>query len=283
MQKAWRVLELLISTIIVLILIAIVYFMVRPTQTPLVFTQPTLEPLPTFGVPPEVRAKIDAVANTANAEYLCPEFTDVGPVQVAACTDCWYYAVDKLHSLTALYTPPLVRSKLPGGGLIRPEAEAALTTLFAAAQLQGHSPVITSAYRSFTEQVATFDTWVAVEKQRQIPDAVAVERASRYSARAGHSEHQLGTAVDINCAGCSPFDTSDARNIGLWDFLEKHAQEYGFVISYPRGIEGLTGYQYEPWHVGYIGVPLATQLYDTGYVSGNGICLTRFLRVQEPQ
>jgi zinc D-Ala-D-Ala carboxypeptidase len=182
-----------------------------------------------------------------------------------------------------MYVPPLVRSALPGGGLIRPEADAALTALFAAAQQQGHSPVITSAYRSFSEQVTTFQTWVAIEKQKQIPEALAIERANRYSARAGHSEHQLGTAVDINCSGCNPFNTSDPRNLALWDFLEKHAQEYGFVISYPRGIEGLTGYQYEPWHVRYIGLPLSTQLYDTGYVKGNGICLTNFLRVQELQ
>jgi D-alanyl-D-alanine carboxypeptidase len=279
MQRAWRVLELVISLIIVLILFTIAYFIFNPT-TPTVSVLPTLEPLPTFGIAPEVQQRIDTVANTSYARFQCAEHTEVGPVLLATCVDCMYYAVDKLHALMDTYVPPLVETKLAGGGKMRPEVDAALTALFAAAQQQGFTPVVTSAYRSFTEQVYTFQSWIAFEKQRQATDAQAIERAARYSARAGHSEHQLGTAIDINCSGCTAFDTNDARNIALWAFFEQHAHEYGFAISYPRGIEALTGYQYEPWHLRYIGVELATQLYQTGYVTGNGVCLTNFLRVQ---
>jgi len=282
MEKSWKALELLISTIIVLILLTLAYLLIRPT-TPNVAIVPTVEPLPTFGIPPEVRARIDTVANTSNARYLCPEVSDVGPIQLATCIDCIYYAVDKLHALSPSYIPPLVTTNLPGGGKMRPEVDVALTALFAAAQQQGLYPTVTSAYRSFSEQYFTFQSWVATEKRNQITEVQAIERAARYSARAGHSEHQLGTAVDINCSGCSPFDTNDPRNIALWAFFEKNAQNYGFAISYPRGVEALTGYQYEPWHLRYIGADMATQLYNTGYVAGNGVCLANFLRVEQQQ
>ena len=82
------------------------------------------------------------------------------------------------------------------------------------------------------------------------------------SASPGHSQHQLGTAVDFTNAAASyeiwrPFGDTSAS----W-WLRKHAPEYGFVLAYPHGRE--TGYRWEPWHYRYIGTENAERLEMSG-------------------
>ena len=84
------------------------------------------------------------------------------------------------------------------------------------------------------------------------------------SASAGHSQHQLGSAVDFTNAGAGyqlgmPF----ARTSAYW-WLEHHGWEYGFVEAYPRGEEEHSGYQWEPWHYRYVGVEDARRIEDSG-------------------
>lgn len=213
-------------------------------------------------------------------EFVCGVNSAIGPEEIADCTDCMYYPVDKLHALPSSYIPVVVDTGQPGGGLVLPEVRTVLNDLFMAARQQGLSPTITSAYRSYAEQSRTFNTWVTQELRRTPDLVLALESAARYSARPGSSEHQLGTTLDINCDLCIPFDDQDNRNLLLWDFLELHAHRFGFVVSYPRGVESLTGYRYEPWHIRYIGVEYATELYDLGYLDNNGVCLRAFLQIK---
>ncbi|WP_192811776.1 M15 family metallopeptidase, partial [Paenibacillus polymyxa] len=35
---------------------------------------------------------------------------------------------------------------------------------------------------------------------------------------------------------------------------------YGFILRYPKGKEMVTGYQYEPWHLRYVGVERAAEM-----------------------
>ncbi len=215
--------------------------------------------------------------------YLCP-IRNAPAINVsvnwetASCDDCTYYPVDKEHRLPATYRPPVVDTELPGGGMVLPVVKAPLQALFAEARRHRLWPTVTSAYRSFDIQAVTFRNWLYSEL-RQTGDLLqAAENAAQYSAKAGYSEHQLGTAIDVNCEGCKPFDDQDARNVALWDFLAVNAHLYGFVISYPPGMEARTGYQYEPWHIRYVGVDLATELYDQGYLTGSGACASALLR-----
>lgn len=60
---------------------------------------------------------------------------------------------------------------------------------------------------------------------------------------------------------------------GRW--LANHAHEYGFIIRYPEGKEDITGYQYEPWHIRYLGVELATKVHQSG------LCLEEYLGVAQ--
>jgi D-alanyl-D-alanine carboxypeptidase len=215
-----------------------------------------------------------------DSRYLCAALAAYIPAEELTCADCTYAAVDKSHRLPASYVPPVMPVLLTGGGSLVPEAAIALTDLFAEARQRKLAPRITSAYRSYEDQARTFAAWFRQELSRTHNLDRAFDNASRYSALPGFSEHQLGTAVDLNCDGCAPFDREDSRNIALWKFLEDEGYRFGFAISYPRNVEALTGYQYEPWHIRYVGKEYAAALFAQNYLDGNGVCLSAFLRAQ---
>jgi D-alanyl-D-alanine carboxypeptidase len=106
--------------------------------------------------------------------------------------------------------------------------------------------------------------------------AEAEIKANRVSAKPGHSEHQLGTTVDLKCNGCGDFDNSSG-NLAMYKFLEENAYKFGFAISYANGTEQYTGYKNEPWHIRYLGESLANEFNNTGYLKQNGNYLAKFL------
>lgn len=108
---------------------------------------------------------------------------------------------------------------------------------------------IVSGYRSYNYQKNLYDGNV-IKDGKNLTDT--------YSARPGHSEHQTGLSFDIN----STDDSFAATNEGKW--LNENAYLYGYIIRYPKGKEHITGYQYEPWHLRYVGKKLAKILYNNG-------------------
>lgn len=119
----------------------------------------------------------------------------------------------------------------------------------AAKDVDGVLLTVTSAYRSYDTQVSTFNYWVARDGEA---------KANTYSARAGQSEHQLGTTLDFN------IDTTAGAEQHAW--LAKNAHNYGFAMCYPEGAQEITGYKYEPWHYRYIGVEAAKEWKESGLV-----------------
>ncbi|WP_407946348.1 D-alanyl-D-alanine carboxypeptidase family protein [Paenibacillus alkaliterrae] len=138
---------------------------------------------------------------------------------------------------------------------LRKEAAGGLEKMFAAAEDEGILLAGVSAYRSHSTQKTLFERYVKRD---------GLEKARTYSAFPGTSEHETGLAVDVSgsdgkCAAADCFaDTEEA----LW--LERHAHEYGFIIRYLEGKEAITGYQYEPWHLRYVGTELAAELAASG-------------------
>lgn len=170
--------------------------------------------------------------------------------------------VDREHALPASYAPrdlvPLRAYGVPvldPGLLLRREAARSLALLVRAAAADGHELVVASAYRSHAEQRAAHARWASYYGD---------ENAGGLSALPGHSQHQLGTAVDF---------TNAAANYEVWQgfgrtaasrWLERNAPRYGFVLAYPRGKQEETGYAWEPWHYRYIGEPAARRLQSSG-------------------
>jgi D-alanyl-D-alanine carboxypeptidase len=171
--------------------------------------------------------------------------------------------IDTYYALPKGYEPPdLVDASaggLPGGQQVRALMIPDLKTLTAAAGEAGVNLAILSGYRSYRTQGATFQKWVGV---------LGPDKALLGSARAGHSEHQLGLAIDFKTEGSDdPWalrDWSKLTKEGKW--LTAHAWEFGFVLSYPANHKSpaKTCYGYEPWHYRWVGRVEAAAVRDSG-------------------
>ena len=117
---------------------------------------------------------------------------------------------------------------------VEAEAARALRELLAAARAAGHTLRVSSGFRSYQDQARVF---------RDIKE-------TGRAARPGHSEHQLGTAIDLRLPASAAID-----------WLAEHAAEHGFALSYPAGKQRLTGYRPEPWHVRFVGREIAAELH----------------------
>jgi len=138
---------------------------------------------------------------------------------------------------------------------LRKVAADALEELFAAGDEAGMDLFAQSGYRSYDRQDAIFAANV---------DKNGEAAANNYSARPGESEHQTGLTMDIT----SP-DVGYKLNIEFGDtkegkWVEKHAANHGFIIRYPEDKEDITEYQYEPWHLRYVGKEAATEITEKG-------------------
>jgi len=171
--------------------------------------------------------------------------------------------VSKARAVGAEYVPaelvtPSVSSHPGTSGVekqVRKTIDGPLADLFGAAQKEGHSLMVGSAYRSAAYQEQIFNTYVA---------RVGYEQADKYSAHPGFSEHQTGLAVDISTVSqqCYLSECFIGTADGQW--LAANAHKYGFILRYPKGKEAITGYNFEPWHYRYVGVDLATALHQSG-------------------
>ncbi len=190
------------------------------------------------GLSPEILVRAEAAPDRFDAL--------VRVVRAAAAADPRLLArVDKEKPLPPDYEPgdlvslteypfALARRDLR---LRRPAAEAA-RELDAAAKAAGVTLVFSSAYRSYSYQ-----SEVHARHVRELGQS----GADRISARPGHSQHQLGTVVDFG----SIDNTFAETKAGLW--MAANAGRFGFSLSYPRGAEAVTGYDWESWHFRYIG------------------------------
>ena len=155
---------------------------------------------------------------------------------------------NKTYALPETYNPAGLTS----------ETFDAFIRMQSAASAQGLGLYVKSGFRSYYDQRYIYNGYAA-------SDGVAA--ADRYSARAGHSEHQSGMAIDVNSTYTSFKDTPE----GIW--LRDNCHLYGFIIRYPEGKEHITGYMYEPWHVRYVGVELATKIKESG------LCLEEYFGI----
>lgn len=119
---------------------------------------------------------------------------------------------------------------------------------------------IRSAYRSYTAQQSTYNYWLNVNGGN-------VAATDQVSARPGHSQHQLGTAIDFSSREINDGLSGTFASTQASKWLADNAWKYGFVISYPAGYESVTGYVYESWHYRYIGKANAQDMTNGGMIS----------------
>ena len=166
--------------------------------------------------------------------------------------------IDTSRRLPETYVPPDLVDATEAGFESRDQVRAVviddLAALRAAAEANGTPVVVISGYRSYAYQDNLF-----LERAAQ----VGAEEAARRTARPGHSEHQLGTAIDVLDPGVGELTTAFGETpAGQW--IAAHAHEFGFVVSYPDGAGDRTCYEYEPWHLRYVGRDVAAEIHESG-------------------
>ncbi|MEL4106644.1 D-alanyl-D-alanine carboxypeptidase family protein [Oscillospiraceae bacterium WX1] len=161
--------------------------------------------------------------------------------------------VNKYHALPKTYVPKgleTINAKYSvGTQKLTRAARLAFEKMCADAKKLGYKIFATSAYRSYDKQAAVYDSFYT-------PDDPTAQ--DRLAARPGYSEHQTGLAVDVIRSNTALTSTS------TYKWYVKNAYKYGFIIRYPDGKESVTGYSFEPWHLRYVGVKLATAVYKSG-------------------
>ena len=168
--------------------------------------------------------------------------------------------VDTILRVTKTYVPPdlvsVSQAGLTGKKTIRAVAIDDLKAMADAARAADAAIGVQSSYRSYTEQQSVYDSWVA---------RLGKTQALKVSARPGHSEHQLGLAIDFRSDPATPLTLhTDWEDTAAGKWMAAHAWEYGWVMSYPKGKTKLTCYSYEPWHFRYVGRELAALIHESG-------------------
>lgn len=128
------------------------------------------------------------------------------------------------------------------------EAAKSLENLVSVALEDGIELYGISGYRSYELQEHIYNTNVENNGQEYTDDYIAIP---------GRSEHQIGLAMDL---GDYTGDLIQSEPEVSW--VKDNAHIYGFILRYPKGKEDLTGYNYESWHIRYVGVEVATEIYN---------------------
>lgn len=189
--------------------------------------------------------------NLSDGEYL----TDKGytlKIENGIASIDGHLIVNKTYSIPENYTPTDPENPITGercNNCLDKEVMSAFNLMQSDATSVGLNIYIASGYRSYSYQERLYNNYTAVS---------GVSGADTYSARPGHSEHQTGLCFDLNSVDDSFANTDE----GKW--INDNAWTYGFIIRYPKGKESITGYQYESWHLRYVGETLAKELYNDG-------------------
>lgn len=179
---------------------------------------------------------------------------------------------DGLPELTVLTDDVTMRE----GGDYKVDARVAqpLADLLNAARMAGYNPILWSSFRTQEYQSKLYENAITRYLNAH-PGASRDEAVANVTETAppGTSEHCTGLAVDIyTWTDHSKFGSLDQQfgetMFGQW--LEANAHQYGFILRYPKDKEDITMISYEPWHFRYVGIEVATEIYE------QGVCLEEY-------
>ena len=162
--------------------------------------------------------------------------------------------MNKLHQIPEGWTPDDLEPVIDNANQkLRKEANEAYTKFYNAAKAKGIDIYSISGYRTNATQTLYWNNQVKVYGE---------EYASQYSAYPGRSEHQLGLAIDVSYTTQGDRLSEKVADSAIGKFIISDAYKYGFTLRYKKDKVAITNYGYEPWHIRYVGVDLATKLHD---------------------
>ena len=180
------------------------------------------------------------------------------PLEVAE-DPLWYLRlVNRANPIPEGYEVEL--AEVPGGQLVDVRIYESLMALLAAAEAENLGPIVVAGYRTQEKQQSIMDERVAGYVDQGYSQEEAAALAEQWVSVPGHSEHQLGLAVDINGSVSA-----------IYPWLREHSWEFGFIQRYPKDKSEITGCSEEEWHFRYVGVEAAAAIYESG------LCLEEYL------
>ena len=222
----------------------------------------------TLGNRQEKQAESALMAAQAAAEATAPPSpSSLGQILGVSAEDWSLTLVRNDHPLPVDYMPEL--EVIEGSELFDARAAAALRIMLAEARADGYTVYLCSGYRSYETQDAIYQRHITdYLQQGMTPEEAEASTLLAVNAPGG-SEHQLGLAADVlEYYGQTMEPWIGGSGLMLW--LEQHCAEYGFIVRYPDGKTDITGVEYEPWHLRYVGS-------CAPYIMENGLCLEEFL------
>jgi D-alanyl-D-alanine carboxypeptidase len=199
----------------------------------------------------------ESALNNSESQAVKPSF-DKSQFALDEASSLWVVA-NKGNQLPSTYKPAklvepkvlLGKSKGAEEMQLRSDAAIALEEMFSTAEKDGIKLILVSGFRSYALQRAVYGNYSA---------AYGTEKADTFSARPGHSEHQTGLAADVGAQSrhCELDICFKDTPEGRW--VAENSQNFGFIIRYQQNTQELTGYQFEPWHLRYLGHDLAEQV-----------------------
>lgn len=216
----------------------------------------------------ELKAKQDAAAKAAAEQAQVATDTTATTVNSSDCNTATTHndpasinvVVNKKHCIQPMtYVPGDLVDVVDSNGatyLLSAKATPSFNAMSDAATAAGQSFYLTSSYRSYSNQVATYAYWVNTSGKAG---------ADTYSARPGYSEHQTGLAFDVaTTVNGHNYVLSEFAKTSPYQWLQAHAADYGFIQRYHVGSESITGYEAEEWHYRYVGVAVAKDMQARG-------------------
>lgn len=187
-----------------------------------------------------------SVLRTVNTNRDWLTYNHIEPVDLSLGT---LALVNKYYQLPQDYVPNLVESY--DGFVFEASASSSLIEMCEAMESLGLDFEISNTYRSYSTQATIYNRYLEKDNHNVV---------DTFSARAGHSEHQLGLALDFRS---SKEDITYFKNTDAYDWLKENAPIYGFIQRYTEENSIYTGYQAEAWHYRYVGAEMALVLKET--------------------
>ncbi len=207
-------------------------------------------------------SQISSVSGSAGGTGASDEASQTGTVSGTP----WYLLlVNRTHPLPAGYQDQLELTELDNGQSVDSRIYPSLQSMFDAMRGDGVYPIVASGFRTAEKQQSLMDEKIASFESQGYSAAEAKKEAEAWVAVPGTSEHQLGSAVDINADGIH------SAGYQVYEWLDKHAHEYGFIRRYPDDKTEITGISNEPWHYRYVGTDAAAEIHR------RGVCLEEYL------
>ncbi len=196
---------------------------------------------------------VEEVIRDVNANIDFPFYTNTVPCDSTKGTSLLinkYYYLDKENFSDDLVVMDPSYDNQNGDQLNR-IAYGSFKQLVDDAEREGYHIRNNSAYRSYETQEAIYNNY---------KNQYGFDEAEKWAARLGYSEHHSGLSLDVGVEKRYAIGKFEYSKEFTW--MKENAYKYGFILRYPKEKELLTGVNYEPWHYRYVGLEIATYIYE---------------------